>query len=633
MTHEPLMDDGSFPQYREPVRTGAVRLLSGFVAEMRNLTVFRPARWRFERGSVPVYAATLAIMLVLIAMLWAGQRYIAAVDRASDARLAESNAANLARAFEEHVRRTVDRVDTILMTLRTVFLDDEANFGRQCETWFRPLLGDPIFQIAVIGADGFLKFSNLPNSAPSVYLGDRPYFTGHQRSDRDDLLISPPLKGRISDKINLQFTRKILDRSGRFAGVMVISVPPSLFGDFYKSIDIGPGGVIALVGTDRVIRVRTSIAGDAPDIFHPLEPASRPYLDPAMPGSGLYYAPSVIDGIPRLTAYRRLATYPLIVLVQIAQSEIFAATNREASMLTGGAVFGTLLIMTGCGIVLRLLLRQRADAAALARSLTLNLQTEKEKTEAAEARVATKRRLIERQRRRVATISHEFRTPLTIIDGHAQYLLEAGPQSAGQAKPRLDAIRGSVKRILGLVEGLLLSDRIEDDLFDFQPARVDLVSLVAGLCRRYREALPDHEIGFSGSAIRLPMSGDAALLQYAFDNLLANAGKNAPPGSKIAVETGAEDGFAVIVVRDQGIGIPEGEIAHLFERHFRASNAYRFPGNGLGLYLARTIVERHGGTLTAESVLGAGASFTVRLPLAPSPDQESSGHDCPPAVH
>ncbi|MBF0562067.1 MAG: hypothetical protein HQL37_08615 [Alphaproteobacteria bacterium] len=604
---------------------------------MRIRTIWKAGLWpngrRFDGGVADLHAATLVILLALTAALWAGVWFVVVDERNGAVHLAESNVTNLARSFEENARRTIGHIDTILLTLRTFYLDDEADFGRLCETRFHSLLGDPILQISVIGPSGFLKFSNQSKDPAPVYFGDRLHFTVHRTSDRDDLFISPPVRGRISNQVTLQFTRKILDRSGHFAGVMVVSMPPALFSEFYKSIDIGPGGVIALVGMDRIIRARTSITGDSLDALGVRQPADRPYFDPDKPGSGISYVQSVVDGVTRLTAYRRLETYPLVVLVQMAQAEIFAGVDQQAALLAGGAVFGTILIVATCVVVLRLLLRQRANAAELTRVLTLNLRAEMEKVEVAEARATAERQQTELQRNRVTTISHEFRTPLTVIDGHAQYLLAAGPQAAELAKPRLDAIRTAVRRILGLVEGILLSDQIESDLFDFQLGRVDIDTLVADICRSHREASPDHEIFFTDPAARLPVSGDGKLLRYAFDNLLTNACKYSPPRSTIEVEARLDGGSAVITVRDQGIGIPADEIGRLFERYFRASNAYRFPGNGVGLHFAHTIVSRHGGALTANSVLGAGSTFTVRLPLEHPPAEEPPDHGRAPAVH
>ncbi len=160
-------------------------------------------------------------------------------------------------------------------------------------------------------------------------------------------------------------------------------------------------------------------------------------------------------------------------------------------------------------------------------------------------------------------------------------------------------------------------------MLDFESRPLDAGVLVADICRRHRAASLTDRIDFSGPIIRLPVKGDDRLLQYAVDNLLSNALKYSPPDSRIEVSVWRDGESAEIAVKDHGIGIPAKEIGKLFDRYFRASNALKVSGNGVGLHLARTIVERHGGTLTAESAMGAGSIFTVRLPLdlPQSPDE------------
>lgn len=239
-----------------------------------------------------------------------------------------------------------------------------------------------------------------------------------------------------------------------------------------------------------------------------------------------------------------------------------------------------------------------------------------------ERMIEEEKRKMETQRARVVTMSHEFRTPLTIIDGHCHYLLTSDCQPAETIAPRLEAIRLSVKRILELVEGILQSEQIEQDMLDFESRPLDAGVLVADICRRHRAAALNDRIDVSVPIIRLPVKGDDRLLQYAVDNLLSNALKYSPPESRVEVSVWRDGDAAAIAVRDQGIGIPAREISRLFERYFRASNALKVSGNGVGLHLARTIVERHGGVLTAESVMGAGSTFTIRLPLDLPPSLE-----------
>jgi diguanylate cyclase (GGDEF)-like protein len=314
-----------------------------------------------NRGVARLAAATLAVASVLVAAVWIGVLHMIAIERADATRLAETNAANLARSFEENVRRTIDHIDTILLTLRNVYLDDDKDFGRQLENRYRAIFGDLILQVAIIGPDGILKFSNLSVNSDHIDLSDRQHFLVHTTTDRDDLYISQPIRGRVSNKTSLQFTRRINPGTAPLVGVIVVSVPPSLFTTFYQSIDIGRGGVISLVGLDGVIRARASMTGsaataadgtDTTEATGPLLPANRPYLDRNRPAAGLYYGPSPIDGVMRLHAYRRLESYPLVVAVELSEHEIFDGIAPETALLIKGGALVTILIIMGCGIVL-----------------------------------------------------------------------------------------------------------------------------------------------------------------------------------------------------------------------------------------------------------------------------------------
>ena len=111
---------------------------------------------------------------------------------------------------------------------------------------------------------------------------------------------------------------------------------------------------------------------------------------------------------------------------------------------------------------------------------------------------------------------------------------------------------------------------------------------------------------------------DEKLLRHIFGNLLSNAIKYSPQGGRVVFEVRREEGATVFRVADQGIGIPPDEIAHLFESFHRASNVGSIPGTGLGLAIVKNAVEVHGGHIAVESRLGAGTTFTVRLPSAPA---------------
>jgi signal transduction histidine kinase len=122
-------------------------------------------------------------------------------------------------------------------------------------------------------------------------------------------------------------------------------------------------------------------------------------------------------------------------------------------------------------------------------------------------------------------------------------------------------------------------------------------------------------IDFSGTNRRVEADVDPKLLRRALNNLLNNAIKYSPDDKPITVSLEVVEGEAVIRISDQGIGIPEDDLRHLFEPFHRAANVGKIQGTGLGLAIARQAIELHGGTIAVDSTVGVGTTFTVRLPL------------------
>jgi two-component system, OmpR family, sensor kinase len=117
----------------------------------------------------------------------------------------------------------------------------------------------------------------------------------------------------------------------------------------------------------------------------------------------------------------------------------------------------------------------------------------------------------------------------------------------------------------------------------------------------------------------LLLTGDPKLLFQAFSNLLSNAIKYSPGGGLIKVSTQADLGQIVVAVEDHGLGIPASDLDGLFGRYFRGTNVSGIVGTGVGLYLVKTVINLHGGSVAVESREGDGSCFTVRLPIHPSP--------------
>ncbi|HZP77366.1 MAG TPA: ATP-binding protein [Pseudolabrys sp.] len=264
--------------------------------------------------------------------------------------------------------------------------------------------------------------------------------------------------------------------------------------------------------------------------------------------------------------------------------------------------------------------------------LMLNQRALEQEASMLEEKLAHEQRLTRLQRNFISMVSHEFRTPLTIIDGHARRLIKVKdavkPEDIAE---RSGKIRTAVTRLTHLIDNLLNSSRLLDSGVElyFHPTEIDPAALLHELCQLHREIAPDAEIVEEFDALPAAMTADAKLLFQALSNLISNAIKYSPDGGAIKVSASAKAGQIVIAVEDHGIGIPEQDVSQLFTRYFRASNVSGITGTGIGLYLVRMVVELHGGSIGVDSRETRGSTFTVKLPLrAPSQAKD----DAPAAV-
>ncbi len=247
-----------------------------------------------------------------------------------------------------------------------------------------------------------------------------------------------------------------------------------------------------------------------------------------------------------------------------------------------------------------------------------------------EEKLTAERHLTQMQRNFVSMASHEFRTPLTIIDGHAQRLIRTGYRlRTDEINARATKVRAAVLRMTHLIDNLLNSSRLIEGgaALYFHPQEFDLRELLHEICQLHHEIAPGYQIVENYGASRLPMTGDPKLLSQVFNNLLSNAVKYSPGDSVITVSAAIEGARAVVSVEDTGLGIPAADVDRLFERYYRGSNVSGIVGTGVGLNLVKMVVDLHGGDIVVESAENKGSKFTVRLPTAPPPAEDVAPSD------
>lgn len=223
----------------------------------------------------------------------------------------------------------------------------------------------------------------------------------------------------------------------------------------------------------------------------------------------------------------------------------------------------------------------------------------------------SERRASEEQRDFVDMVSHEFRTPLAIINTSLQLLIANIHQPSARVLQRSENIRNATQRLIHLLDDYLSSDRMDSAHQAFKLQACDLFEVIESATNDW--PLDRIRVGLHS----LPSSYvcDPELMRIALRNLLANADRHSPAGATIDVEArGLANGGVTIRIQDLGDGIPANEVPRLFQRYFRGRAAQGQPGAGLGLYLVEKIVHGHGGTIEVQSALRHGSVFTIHLP-------------------
>jgi PAS domain S-box-containing protein len=222
----------------------------------------------------------------------------------------------------------------------------------------------------------------------------------------------------------------------------------------------------------------------------------------------------------------------------------------------------------------------------------------------------------------ISLVSHELRTPLTSIRGYLELLLDGGAGDLTEDQSRfLAVVDRNSRRLMHLVGDLLFLAQIEAGKLALELGDVDLQHLVAECVEAAKPIADEKGIELSAEVEPTPsMVGDRGRLGQVLDNLVSNAVKFTPDAGRVTIRLSTNDGVTVVEVEDNGMGIAPEDQEQLFDRFFRSSEATEraIPGTGLGLTIAKAIVERHEGAIEVKSTPGEGTTMRVRLPVRSS---------------
>ncbi|HEU5177546.1 MAG TPA: cache domain-containing protein [Burkholderiales bacterium] len=282
----------------------------------------------------------LAGCAILLLGLWAGIALLVVQAHRQAVDSAVANGRNLARSLAEYQDSSVRAIDLSLQQLREHWQRDPATFGEAVARHEDHLSKERVIQVAVTDREGWTLYSRLPQPGP-LNFADRRYFQVQKSRNTDELHVSEPVLGRITRQWAIQVTRPLFDADKRFAGIIVVAVPPPALELVLQDIQLGEHGVIVLARADGKILARTGGIERAVQVTL----AGWPGVGDDSPPGGDFRAPGPVDDIDRFFAYRKLQNYPLTIFLGQGAQTVLQPYYRDRNVLLGAGALATILLL------------------------------------------------------------------------------------------------------------------------------------------------------------------------------------------------------------------------------------------------------------------------------------------------
>jgi signal transduction histidine kinase len=459
-----------------------------------------------------------------------------------------------------------------------------------------------IFAIWLSDASGVTRAGSRFFPMPPSPAGDREYFLAH-KDEAAGIFIGKPISSRLLREPTIPVSMRRSSDDGAFDGVILLSMSPSYFTEFYGSFTDEEDSAAALVRSDGEFLVRNPVR---PLPMPPLPPSGALLQHAKDADEGLYWGQSGIDGVLRIAAFKRLTSYPVIVFFAVGVDAVMA--RWRANLL----VYGLFAAPAMLGLMLLAyfaLRRAKAEQVAFA-GMRLAQETAERANHAKSAFLAN--------------MSHELRTPLNAVIGFSEMIEQEmlGPVGVPAYRGFAADIRQAGTHLLTIINDVLDIAKAENERIAVTLGDVDAGAVIEQAERLVagQAASAGISLAVDGERGALPLRSDETRLRQILVNLLSNAIKFTPSGGAVRIAARREPPYIVIAVSDTGIGIAEADLPIALTPFGQVDStlARKYNGTGIGLPLAKRFAEALGGTLAIASVVGKGTTVTVRLPCGAS---------------